>query len=49
VILEDFAEGKWLRPLTVVSFIAVLILLAFQVLQPFIVPVIWAAILAYVT
>jgi predicted PurR-regulated permease PerM len=49
VILEDFAEGKWLRPLTVVGFIAILLLLAFQVLQPFIVPVIWAAILAYVT
>ncbi|MFM7395876.1 MAG: AI-2E family transporter [Gammaproteobacteria bacterium] len=49
MILEDFTEGKWLRPLTVVGFIAVLVLLAFQVLQPFIVPVIWAAILAYVT
>ena len=49
MILEDFAEGKWLRPLTVVGFIAILLLLAFQVLQPFIVPVIWAAILAYVT
>lgn len=49
MILEDFAEGKWLRPLIVVGFIAILALLAFQVLQPFIVPVIWAAILAYVT
>jgi len=49
VILEDFAEGKWLRSLTVAGLLAVLILLAFQVLQPFIVPVIWAAILAYVT
>lgn len=49
MILEDFAESKWLRPLIVVGFIAILVLLAFQVLQPFIVPVIWAAILAYVT
>lgn len=49
MIFEDFAEGKWLRPLTVVGLVAALILLAFQVLQPFIVPVIWAAILAYVT
>jgi len=49
VILEDFVEGKWLRPLIVAALLAVLILLAFQVLQPFIVPVIWATILAYVT
>jgi predicted PurR-regulated permease PerM len=49
VILEDFAEGKWLRSLTVAGLLAILILLAFQVLQPFIVPVIWAVILAYVT
>ena len=49
MILEDLAESKWLRPLIVIGFLAVLLLLAFQVLQPFIVPVIWAAILAYVT
>ena len=49
MILEDFVEGKWLRPLIIASLLAVLVLLAFQVLQPFIVPVIWAAILAYVT
>lgn len=48
-MLGDFAESKWLRPIIVVGFVAVLVLLAFQVLQPFIVPVIWAVILAYVT
>jgi predicted PurR-regulated permease PerM len=49
MILEDFAEVKWLRRLIVAVLLAVLVLLAFQVLQPFIVPVIWAGILAYVT
>lgn len=49
MILEDLAESKWLRLLTVAALLAVLIVLSFQVVQPFIVPVIWAFILAYVT
>ncbi len=47
--LEELIDRQWLRPMIVISFVAVLVLLAFQVLQPFIVPVIWAVILAYVT
>ncbi|MBM4224977.1 MAG: AI-2E family transporter, partial [Gammaproteobacteria bacterium] len=47
--LEELIDSQWLRPMIVLSFVAVLLLLAFQVLQPFIVPVIWAVILAYVT
>ena len=47
--LEELIDSQWLRPMIVISFVAVLLLLAFQVLQPFIVPVIWAVILAYVT
>ncbi|MFO1425967.1 MAG: AI-2E family transporter [Steroidobacteraceae bacterium] len=42
-------RGPWLRRLVIAAFLAGLALLAFQVLQPFVVPVIWAVILAYVT
>ncbi|MGA0798909.1 MAG: AI-2E family transporter, partial [Steroidobacteraceae bacterium] len=49
MMLEDLAEAKWLRALIVVFSLVVLVLLAFQVLQPFLVPVVWAVILAYVT
>ncbi len=49
MMLEDLAEAKWLRALIVAFSLIVLVLLAFQVLQPFLVPVVWAAILAYVT
>jgi predicted PurR-regulated permease PerM len=49
MILEDLAEAKWLRSLIVAVSLAILVLLAFQVLQPFMVPVVWAVILAYVT
>jgi predicted PurR-regulated permease PerM len=48
-VSEELLMAQWLRRLTVVALVAVLVLLAFQVLQPFIVPVIWAGILAYVT
>lgn len=47
--MEQFTEAKWLRRLILAALLATLALLAFQVLQPFIVPVIWAAILAYVS
>ncbi len=49
MMLEDLAEAKWLRALIVAFSLIVLVLLAFQVLQPFLVPVVWAVILAYVT
>ena len=47
--MEALTEGKWLRRLILAALLAILALLAFQVLQPFIVPVIWSAILAYVS
>jgi predicted PurR-regulated permease PerM len=47
--METLTEGKWLRRLILAALLATLALLAFQVLQPFIVPVIWSAILAYVS
>lgn len=47
--MEDFVSAPWLRRLSVVVMLAGLVLLGFLVLDPFIVPVVWAAILAYVT
>lgn len=47
--MEDLARALWLRRLVVATLLAGLVLLAVQVLQPFIVPVIWAGILAFVT
>ncbi len=47
--MEDLTRALWLRRLVVTALLAGLVLLAFQVLQPFIVPVIWAGILAFVT
>jgi predicted PurR-regulated permease PerM len=47
--MEDLSRAVWLRRLIVATLLAGLVLLAFQVLRPFIVPVIWAIILAYVT
>lgn len=47
--MEDIASAPWLRRLIVASLLAGLIVLAFEVLKPFIVPVIWAVILAHVT
>lgn len=47
--LEDLGRAVWLRRLIVTAILTGLVLLAFMVLQPFIVPVIWAVILAYVT
>lgn len=48
-MIEDLTRALWLRRLIVAGLLAGLLLLAFQVLQPFIVPVVWAVILAYVT
>jgi predicted PurR-regulated permease PerM len=47
--MEDFVTARWFRPLIVAILLAGVILLSFQILQPFIVPIIWAGILAYVT
>jgi predicted PurR-regulated permease PerM len=47
--MENFASQPWLRRLLVATLLAGLIILSFQVLQPFIVPLIWAGIIAYVT
>lgn len=49
MMLEELAEAKWLRHLIVAAVLAGLVILAVMVLQPFIVPVIWSVILAYVT
>lgn len=46
---EDLATAPWLRRLIVASILVGLVVLVFQVLQPFIVPVLWACILAYVS
>ena len=47
--MEDFIPASWLRRLIVVVLLVGLVLLGFLVLDPFIVPVIWATILAFVT
>ena len=47
--LEDLHASPWLRRLIVVVLLGGLVLLSYVVLRPFLVPVIWALILAYVT
>lgn len=47
--MESLATAPWLRRILVAALLAGLIVLAFEVLRPFIVPVIWAVILAHVT
>jgi predicted PurR-regulated permease PerM len=47
--MEDFVSAPWLRRLITVVLLALLVILGFQVLDPFIVPMVWAAILAYVS
>jgi predicted PurR-regulated permease PerM len=47
--VEDFVTAPWLRRLIVTALLVGIVVLSFQVLQPFIVPVVWATILAYVT
>jgi len=47
--MQDFVSGAWLRPLIIVVLLAGLVVLGFRVMEPFIVPVVWAAILAFVT
>jgi predicted PurR-regulated permease PerM len=47
--VEDFVSAPWLRRLITVALLAGLVLLGFRVMEPFIVPVVWAAILAFAT
>ncbi len=47
--MEDFVSAPWLRRLMSVVLLAGLVLLGFRVIAPFIVPVVWASILAYVS
>jgi predicted PurR-regulated permease PerM len=47
--MEDFVSAPWLRRLLIVTLLGGLVLLGFRVMEPFIVPVVWAAILTFVT
>ena len=47
--MEDFVSAPWLRRLLTVVLLGGLVLLGFEVISPFIVPLLWAAILAYVS
>jgi predicted PurR-regulated permease PerM len=47
--MEDFVSAPWLRRLITAVLLAGLVLLGFRVIDPFIVPILWAAILAYVS
>ena len=47
--MEDLVSSPWLRRLITVTMLAVLVLLGFRVMEPFIIPVVWAAILAFVS
>jgi predicted PurR-regulated permease PerM len=47
--MEDLVSATWLRRLITLAVLALLVLLGFRVMEPFIVPLVWAGILAYVT
>jgi predicted PurR-regulated permease PerM len=47
--MEDFVSAPWLRRLVAAVVLAGLVLLGFRVVEPFIVPLVWAGILAYVS
>ena len=48
-MIDDFVSSPWLRHLITVAVLTGLVLLGFRVMEPFIVPLVWAAILAYVS
>ena len=48
-MLADLPTAPWFRRLLVAALIIGIVLLTFVVLEPFIVPLIWGAILAYVS
>ncbi len=47
--MEDFVSAPWLRRLITAVVLAGLVLLGFRVVEPFIEPLVWAAILAFVS
>jgi len=47
--MENIASAPWVRRLITLALLAGLLLLGFRVLDPFIVPLVWAGILAFVT
>ena len=47
--MEDLDSAPWLRRLLTAALLAVLVLLGFRVIEPFIIPLVWAGILAYLT
>jgi predicted PurR-regulated permease PerM len=47
--MEDFVSAPWLRRLIVAVLLGGIVLLGFRVLEPFIVPLVWAGILGYVS
>lgn len=47
--MEDFVSAPWLRRLITAVLLAGLVLLGFRVIEPFIVPLVWAAILGFVS
>src|SRR2546423_15604403 len=47
--MEDLVSAPWLRRLIIAALLAACVLLGFRVMDPFIVPLVWAAILAFVS
>src|SRR5438477_1082978 len=47
--MEDLVSAPWLRRLIIAGLLAACVLLGFRVMDPFIVPLVWAAILAFVS
>src|SRR5437763_236368 len=47
--MEDFVSAPWLRRLIAAVVLAGLVVLGFRVLEPFVVPLVWACILAFVS
>jgi predicted PurR-regulated permease PerM len=47
--MENLASAPWLRRLLTLALLAGLLLLGFRILDPFIVPLVWAGILAFVS
>lgn len=48
-MLADLPESPWLRRILLTAFLLAIFVLTFSVMQPFIVPLIWGVILAYVS
>jgi len=47
--MEDLVSAPWLRRLIITALLAAFVLLGFRVMDPFIVPLVWAGILAFVS